>query len=369
MRFGIFDHLERQPGIELSAQYEHRLQLLELADEAGFHGYHLAQHHHSPLCLASNQSVFLAAVAGRTERLRFGPLVYVLPLHHPIRLIEEIGMVDQLSNGRYFVGVGKGTGGGTERAMWGDDPAETEALFDETLEVMLAGLQSEFLTHKGKFFDFQELWMEVRPKQQPHPPLWYAGNPVKAGRGGMNFIGAGSIKNVATATQAYLEARGQAEAGGASFADEPGGARYGGMKHLFIAEDEDEARERAVEAYEVYRSHFAKPAPGGAPATTGSAGAWNSAAERSIWFREQANVEVLQGGPASLDGQKALEMGAMLAGSPATIRDYVQRYAAESGANYFVGAFQWGDLTHEESANSMRLFAQEVMPAVAARAG
>lgn len=52
---------------------------------------------------------------------------------------------------------------------------------------------------------------------------------------------------------------------------------------------------------------------------------------------------------------------------PATIRDYVQQDAAESGANYFVGAFQWGDLTHEESANSMRLFAQEVMPAVAAR--
>ena len=119
-----------------------RLQLLRLADEAGFHGYHLAQHHHSPLCLAPNQSVFLAAVAQRTERLRFGPLVYVLPLHHPIRLIEEIGMVDQLSDGRYFVGVGKGTGGGTERAMWGEDPADADALYDETLEVMLAGFRT-----------------------------------------------------------------------------------------------------------------------------------------------------------------------------------------------------------------------------------
>ena len=56
----------------------------------------------------------------------------------------------------------------------------------------------------------------------------------------------------------------------------------------------------------------------------------------------------------------------LLVGSPSTIRDYVRRYAQESGANYYVGSFSWGDLTHQESSKSLRLFAQEVMPAVAA---
>src|SRR5260370_19975228 len=99
LKFGIFDHMERRSDAGLAQQYEERLQLLQFADEAGIYGYHLAEHHHSPLCLAPNQAVFLAAVAERTKRLRFGPLVYVLPLHQPIRLLEEICMVDQLSDG------------------------------------------------------------------------------------------------------------------------------------------------------------------------------------------------------------------------------------------------------------------------------
>ncbi|MCA9849533.1 MAG: LLM class flavin-dependent oxidoreductase, partial [Dehalococcoidia bacterium] len=64
-----------------------------LADAGGIYSYHVAQHHHSPLCLAPNQLVLLAAAAQRTKQLRFGPLVLVLPLHHPIRLLEEICMV------------------------------------------------------------------------------------------------------------------------------------------------------------------------------------------------------------------------------------------------------------------------------------
>ena len=103
-------------------------------------------------------------MAARTERLRFGPLVYVLPLHHPIRLIEEICMVDQLSGGRLEIGVGRGTGGGEEFVMWGGDPDEDDSRFEETLEVMLRGLQSDFLSFHGEHFDYQDLWMELRPR-------------------------------------------------------------------------------------------------------------------------------------------------------------------------------------------------------------
>lgn len=67
-----------------------------------------AEHHGSPLGLAPSPSVFLAAIAARTKRLRFGPLVYTLPLYEPLRLIEEIGMLDQMSNGRLDIGVGRG---------------------------------------------------------------------------------------------------------------------------------------------------------------------------------------------------------------------------------------------------------------------
>ena len=95
MDFGVFDHLDRGKA-EIHEHYEERLQLIEAYDDAGFHGYHVAEHHFTPLGMAPSPSVFLAAIAQRTKRLRFGPLVYALPLHNPLRLLEEICMVDQL---------------------------------------------------------------------------------------------------------------------------------------------------------------------------------------------------------------------------------------------------------------------------------
>ncbi|MGH7248534.1 MAG: LLM class flavin-dependent oxidoreductase, partial [Pseudomonadota bacterium] len=99
MEFGIFDHLDRA-GTPLSDYYEDRLKIAEAYDRAGFYAYHLAEHHATPLAMAPSPNLFLAALAQRTRQLRFGPMVFVAPLYHPIRLIEEICMLDQLSGGR-----------------------------------------------------------------------------------------------------------------------------------------------------------------------------------------------------------------------------------------------------------------------------
>jgi alkanesulfonate monooxygenase SsuD/methylene tetrahydromethanopterin reductase-like flavin-dependent oxidoreductase (luciferase family) len=105
MRFGIFDHMD-ESGVSLEQQFEERLKLIEAYDRLNFYAYHLAEHHGTPLGLAPSPGIFMAAVAQRTRRLRFGPLVYSLPLYHPVRLIEEICMLDQLSGGRFELGVG-----------------------------------------------------------------------------------------------------------------------------------------------------------------------------------------------------------------------------------------------------------------------
>src|SRR5499427_11123681 len=107
MKFGVFDHLDRN-DLALRDYYESRLRIAEAYDKHGFYAYHIAEHHSTPLGMAASPSVFLAAVAQRTQRLRFGPLVYALPLYHPLRMIEEICMLDQLSQGRFELGVGRG---------------------------------------------------------------------------------------------------------------------------------------------------------------------------------------------------------------------------------------------------------------------
>src|SRR6266536_2989190 len=103
MEFGIFDHLDRN-DLPLRDYYEDRIKLVEAYDQAGFYSYHLAEHHSTPLGMAPSPSVFLAAVAQRTRQLRFGTLVWAMPLHHPLRLIEEICMLDQLRGGRLEIG-------------------------------------------------------------------------------------------------------------------------------------------------------------------------------------------------------------------------------------------------------------------------
>jgi len=99
MQFGLFDWVERQDCVP-SETYRGRIDLARLADDAGFAGYHVAEHHGTPLSLVPSPSVLLAAIAGATTRLRLGPLVYTLPLYDPLRLIEEVCMLDQLSDGR-----------------------------------------------------------------------------------------------------------------------------------------------------------------------------------------------------------------------------------------------------------------------------
>ena len=122
MKFGVFDHLDRG-DLPLKDYYEARLKLIEAYDQGGFYAYHVAEHHSTPLGMAPSPSVFLAAVAQRTRRLRFGPLVYALPLYHPIRLIEEICMLDQISGGRLEIGFGRGASS-TETSFYGLDPAK-----------------------------------------------------------------------------------------------------------------------------------------------------------------------------------------------------------------------------------------------------
>ena len=344
LKFGIFDHLERLRDVPIDQQYRDRLKLVAKMDEGGFYGYHVAEHHHSPLCLAPNQAVYLAAIAQHTQRLRFGPLVYVLPLHHPVRLLEEICMVDNLSDGRFQIGIGRGTGGGQEFAMWGGDPEENDGRFEETFQILMRGFLNDYLSFDGKYFQFRDLWMELKPKQAPHPPFWYAGNPEHAAEYGANYIGGGAIEQLPGVVSRYLEARErQLEENNPMLPhlEEP---LYGASRHLYLAETDEVAVSRAKTAYAAYGSNFHKPVPAGATPQPRPSGPRNGFS------------------PGQADFDTVLSRQSFIAGSPQTVNDYLDRYEADSTCNYFVASFQWGDLTHEEASASLELFTKEVMP-------
>src|SRR5437588_10001114 len=107
MKFGIFDYIDDR-GEPPQKTFEDRLALLQAAEAAGFYGYHLTEHHATPLSLAPSPSIFLAAAARATQHIRLGTLLYLLPLYHPLRLLEELCSIDPLIVGLCDGGVGSG---------------------------------------------------------------------------------------------------------------------------------------------------------------------------------------------------------------------------------------------------------------------
>jgi len=372
MRFGVFDHIEPVPELGLDRIYRERLIQIERIDRAGFHAYHLAEHHTPAIhSLAPSQNVFLAAVAQRTTRLRFGPCVYVLPLHHPLRLIEEISMLDNLSDGRLEIGVGRG--GVMEAYFWGQE-ADSEANYArylETLAILREGLSHDQLTYAGRFHSFEHLPMYLRPLQKPYPPLWYMRNAVTAAMEGMHTILVGSLDSLATEVPRYRAAWAEHQGAGALTAqgDEP---MIGLVVHLVVAETDDEALAAAKPAWEKYRWNLAAPrrieaekrnltqfmhAKDGSFGFVGDRPAGLPARE----IRRDISAEVEHFSEQKHRAHPNRLGGAALAGTPAAVREYLDEYVA-TGANYFVCSFQWGDLSHDQAMRSIELFATEVMP-------
>lgn len=330
MKFGVFDHVD-DSGLPLAEHLEARLRMVEAYDAHGFHCYHVAEHHGTPLGLAPSPGILFAALSQRTRRIPFGPLVYLLPLYHPLRLIEEVAMLDALSNGRFQIGMGRGVSP-IELGFYGLDMDEQRGRYDETLEVLLKGLSHDTLDYRGEFYAFDEVPMALRPVQRPHPPLWYgAGSPDSirwCARNGVNMVTLALGERVGQATELYRsEWRGAPEAL----------PLMGVSRHIVVADSDEQAKALARPAYARWRGNMAR--------------LWD---ERGPGFPLAGHL------PLEWDAAEA--MGHGCAGSPAMVRAFVEREAADSGINYFVSALAFGDLRVAEVTRSVELFAAEVMP-------
>ena len=194
MKFGIFDHVDRS-DLALVQQLDERLEFLAAADGAGFYCYHVAEHHATPLNLVPVPGVYLGAVANATRRMRLGPMVYLLPLYSPLRLIEEICMLDHLSHGRLDVGVGRGVSP-FELNYHNIDAENSREVFLDAFAAVTSGLTHQKLDYAGKHYSYSDVPTELTPLQRPHPPFWYpssnADSSAWSGSSGYNFLTLGS---------------------------------------------------------------------------------------------------------------------------------------------------------------------------------
>ena len=249
--------------------------------------------------------------------------MYLLPLYHPLKLLEEICMLDQMSGGRMLLGVGRGISP-IELRYYGIDPDDAPAMYAEALEVILRGMTCKKLSFEGKYYRYTDVPMELTPLQQPHPPLWYGiGRPEAvpwAAERRVNVVANLGGKGMRAITDRY---RAEWAALGHPADELP---LMGVSRHIVIAETRKEALEIAKRGYRKWRDSFLL-----------------------LWRKHNMQLP----NPNALfpeQFEEAETQGRAVAGTPKQVRAFLQTSIDEGGLNYLLCRFAFGDITCDEVA-------------------
>jgi alkanesulfonate monooxygenase SsuD/methylene tetrahydromethanopterin reductase-like flavin-dependent oxidoreductase (luciferase family) len=159
--------------VDLATVYARALERIEIMDRTGYDGVWLAEHHFSSFSVCPSVHMVGTLAAARTQRLRIGTAVSLAPFYHPLRLAEEVALLDVLSGGRVNWGAGRGFAR-VEFTAFGVPPEESASRFRETVEIVLQAWTDERLNFTGQHFRFEDLEILPKPAQSPHPPVWMA---------------------------------------------------------------------------------------------------------------------------------------------------------------------------------------------------
>lgn len=174
MKLGVlqfFSWPERR--VDLATVFARALQRIEIMDRTGYDAVWLAEHHFSSFSVCPSAHMVGTLAAARTTRLRIGTGVSLAPFYHPLRLAEEVALLDVLSGGRVNWGAGRGFAR-VEFENFGVPPEESTSRFRETVEVVLHAWSEERLSFVGQHFRFDGVEVLPKPMQLPHPPVWMA---------------------------------------------------------------------------------------------------------------------------------------------------------------------------------------------------
>ena len=332
MQVGLFDWVEASTRLAPGEVYAHRLQMAEAADKAGFHAYMLAEHQGTPLSIDASPSLLLAAMSQRTRRLRLGALTFCLPWYDPYRFYNEVCMLDHLSGGRLELGVGRGVSP-IEAQIFGMQDIETSrANYRRTLDFFFQACANPVVRYRGV-----DVELYNKPVQKPYPPLWFP----SSSKDSVDFTGRHGYHTAIISSHAEAKARfaqyrevwerhrNDAGRHNAHVA-RPFLAR---TQHLVISEDEKEAIDAGVSAYETWKGHL------------------------HHLTRKHGRPDVIP-----LDPFAESSVMRLIAGTPEKVTRELKAVIRESGMNYLLCAFSFGSLPPAMAIRSLELFAREVMP-------
>lgn len=348
MKTGLF-YVCEAPDNDVQRAYRELLEQVEYAEELGFDSVWLAEHHGSNYGTMPRPAIMAAAIAQRTERIRIGVMVSILPFANPVRNAEDWAMVDVLSDGRLDFGTGRGYQP-REFAMMGRDPAQSRELYAEGLEIMLGLWSNETFSYEGQFHSFADASLVPRPLQDT-VPMWVAALSPEtyqlAAERGMQVITQPNNRqtledlkeNIRRAKDVYV-------ANGFERAD----LEFPTNMIVHLGPTRDAALQRAEPAFDWYMTRLRGLVPGsdGKPVASGyeSYASGYAAEEEMFSLAHQAQQRLA------------------LVTDPDDAREFMLGLREEIDLKHFTGFMRFGGMANEHVKESMRLWATEVMPAV-----
>ncbi|TVR26234.1 MAG: LLM class flavin-dependent oxidoreductase [Ilumatobacter sp.] len=343
MRFSTSLPIIRDPSS--SDPFHLTFELAQRAESAGFDTVTVGHHHFMAGNLA-DPLTFLAAVGARTSRIRLGTGIFQLPIHHPVRVAEQVAMLDELSGGRISLGVGLGWWP-LEYEAHGSVFRERGARMEESLGILRRLWNETDVAVDGEFWSFPAITVHPRPVQEPHPPLWVAGVAEaaidRAARLGDAWL-CGPVQSLAVAERCLASYR-------ASCARAGRHPEWILRRFAWIGPDGDEIAERVLPAY-----------------VDGLLQHWRESAEddeeRELFERIDAGEKIAA---TEIAGDR------LLWGSPEQVIGQIERYRARTGCNHVHAAFAAGlparELTPDPAGEAsqvaamIELFGSDVIPA------
>lgn len=340
-------YYDPQRGHQLYNEY---LDELERAEELGFDGLAVNEHHQNAYGTMPSPNLMAAALVRRTQRAKIAILGNALPLHdHPLRVAEEVAMLDVLSGGRVISGFVRGIG--CEYLSLGVNPTFSRERFYEAHDLIVrAWTEPGPFSFEGKHYRFRYVNVWPRPLQQPHPPIWIPsqGSTETIRWGAKHRYPFVSVFNSYALTKRWIEEYKEAAR---ACGYEPPPNQIGFALPIYVAETDARALQEAQPHFLwLFRRglkippHYLVP-PG-------------YVTEESLRKFLAAGVRL----PSELSYKELLDLGYVLAGSPTTVAERLISIHRELGVGIFIYSGRTGDMPKEKAWNSMELFAKEVIP-------
>src|SRR5881398_1042003 len=252
MRFGTYYFLQAPPALAHPEVVRREIEQMAWTEELGFDSLWLTEHHFIEYGLSVSPAVLAAAVAMRTRRVRIGLAAAILPFHDPIRLAEELAMVDILSGGRLDVGVGRGNRP-VEFEGYRVPQIESRERFEEALGILIRAWTLERFAYEGRHYTIPEVRVIPKPLQRPHPPLYVvcvSPDTIEAtalrGLPMLNSLLRGPIDQLVQQRDTYVRACRKAGRNDAEIAGLL--SRWGVSRHIYVAPTDAEALAEAKDA-------------------------------------------------------------------------------------------------------------------------